>query len=122
VKLLNNCLEKRKEQKGQLNDLLPELARDRKRKTDYGISKENWHTGNKNPKYNAGDRSVGNANNSRNFPSARSYGTNNRSSNNGKQKDTNKSQTKEFNKKDNKKPKTGQSGWGSFWIPRKYDS
>ena len=110
---LNNCLEKCKEQKEQRNDLLPELARDRKRKTDYGISKENWHTGNKNPKYNAGDRSVGNANNSRNFPSARSYGANNRSSNNGKQKDTNKRVQQEGQQE--------TQDW-SDWIPRKYDS
>ena len=121
---LNNCLEKRKGQKEQLNDLLPELGRDRKRKADYGNSKANWHTGNKNSNHNAGDRSVRNANNYRNFPSARSYDANNKPSNGGKQKDfkdTNKSKTKEFNKM-NKKPKTVQSGWGSLQIPRKSDS
>ncbi|CAC5386376.1 unnamed protein product [Mytilus coruscus] len=50
---LKSCLEKRKEQKDQLNDLLPELGQGRKRRADFD---RDWQ--NKNPKFNVEHNAV----------------------------------------------------------------
>lgn len=119
---LESCLEKRKEQKDQLNDLLPELNRKRK----FEDNREFWV--NKAPKYNS-DQNI----NSRNTGNTSAPNSNSNSRvnytrknyNKPQQKDSNnKGTAKEGNKKDqnNKSSAQNTGGWGSFRIPKKNNS
>ncbi|CAG2254040.1 unnamed protein product [Mytilus edulis] len=110
---LKTCLEKRKEQKDQLNDLLPELGQGRKRRADFD---RDWQ--NKTPKFNV-EHNIVNANKTR--------GSNNnrfnvpKTSNSGRQPQRDnqgyKGPAKESNK--DKTNKAGQSSWGVFSDPQK---
>ncbi|CAC5386370.1 unnamed protein product [Mytilus coruscus] len=113
---LKACLEKRKEQKDQLNDLLPELGQGRKRRADFD---RDWQ--NKNPKFNVEHNAVnasktrGSNNNRFNVPKTSNSGRQPQRDNQGY-----KGPAKESNR--DKTNKTGQSSWGSFRIPRKNNS
>lgn len=118
-KALETCLEKRKEQKDQLTELLPEYCPDKKRKAD--ISKNNDYSAKK-PKYQASEVVSKNVsvNQKSNFKSS----VNSSSMKNRNVSNSNKDKGSYSGaKKDNKTNKgSAQSSWGSFRIPRKNDS
>ncbi|CAC5402810.1 unnamed protein product [Mytilus coruscus] len=107
---LKSCLEKSKEQKDQLNDLLPELGQGRKRRADFD---GDWQ--NKNPKFNVEHYAVntsktrGSNNNRFNVP---------KTSNSGRQPQRDNQGYKGPAKESNRN-KTGQSSWGSFGSPER---
>lgn len=114
---LETLLEKRKERKQQLNDLLPELntnAGNRKRKSDF-VPKDNNSKVSKFtiPKV---DQSQ--------FPRNNGYNSSNNTgkSNNWKQGKSNKFDKTAAGRDAGKKENTGRSSWGSFRGPKKNDS
>ena len=119
---LEKQLEKRKEQKEQLNDLLPEFTTNsniykNKRKLDYD-SRENWPS--KNTKFSI-NSNVNQSNNNRNNYK-QSISKNIPRNNTPKKQDGKSSWSKDNDKKDKTGKNIGQRNWGSFRIPRKQNS
>ena len=116
-KNLETCLEKRKEQKEQLNDLLPEF--NRKRKFENESCDSRTAVASKVPRYlnlEQGNNTKGN----RGFQNSNMRKPQT-------QKEMNKTPgnaaKNDGNKKDFKKPRSStQTSWGSFRIPKKNDS
>ncbi|CAC5402216.1 unnamed protein product [Mytilus coruscus] len=114
---LEKQLEKRKEQREQLEDLLPEFHKTNKRKLDYD-SHDSWL--NKQSKF-AGNSTYNNYNNNYKKPS---FNTNRQSSMYSSNKSLQRGGFGNKDKKD-KDAKTSNSGtgsWGSFRIPKKQSS
>ena len=113
---LETCLEKRKEQREQLSELLPEF--NRKRKFDYD-TRDSWSSTNKIPKYNSSEQNNSNARGNNRVTGSSANNSNYRKPLG--QKDFNKNVPKQDgNKKDYKGGKSStQSSWGSFRIPKK---
>lgn len=118
---LETCLEKRKEQKEQIKDLLPELNRKRKS----GFDKDSYT--NKVPRINS--ESGAQTNQNKNGITNTSYSGGYNKGNftrptytRPQPRDNNKTVAKDGNRKDKTGKNGAQSGWGSFRIPRKNDS
>jgi len=119
---LEKQLEKRKEQKAQLSDLLPEFTSNsntykNKRKLDYD-SRENWSS--KIPKFNINS----NVKQSNNYRNNYKQGVSKNISRNStpKKQDGKSSWSKDNDKKDKTGKSIGQGNWGSFRIPKKHNS
>lgn len=114
---LEKQLEKRKEQREQLEDLLPEFHKNNKRKLDYD-SRDSWS--NKQSKF-TGNSTYNNYNNNYKKPS---FNTNRQSSINSSHKSLQRGGfgNKDKKDKDTKTSNSGTGSWGSFRIPKKQSS
>ncbi|CAC5406862.1 unnamed protein product [Mytilus coruscus] len=114
---LEKQLEKRKEQREQLEDLLPEFHKSNKRKLDYDI-RDSWS--NKQSKF-AGNSTYNNYNNNYKNPS---FNTNRQSSINSSNKSLQRGGfgNKDRKDKDVKTSNSGTGSCGSFRIPKKQSS